>query len=72
MSLSLTLIIIGVAAAAFLWSHWAGRREVPGEPSLVPHRAIQFVCGLALVLLLAHVVTLLTGHPLTGRLMGGR
>lgn len=72
MSLTLTLVVLGIAAAVFAWSLWAVRREVPGTPSLVPHGAIQFVCGIALILMLAHLVTLVTGQPLAGRMMGGR
>jgi hypothetical protein len=72
MSLTVTLIILALATAIFAWSVWRVRREVPGEPSLIPHGAIQFLCAIALILMAAHLVSLLTGQPLTGRMLGGR
>ena len=72
MTLTVTLLVLSAAAAVFAWSAWRVRREVPGEPSLVPHGAIQFLCAIALILMAAHLVSLLTGQPLTGRMMGGR
>lgn len=67
MTLTVTLLVLAAAAAVFAWSAWRVRREVPGEPSLVPHGAIQFLCAIALILMAAHLVSLLTG-----RMMGGR
>jgi len=72
MTLTVTLGVLAAAVALFAWSVWRGRHEVPGEPSLVPHGALQFLCGIAAILMAAHLVTLLTGQPLTGSLIGGR
>ncbi len=72
MTLTITLLVVAAAAAVFAWSVWRVRREVPGEPSLIPHGAIQFLCAIALILMAAHLVSLLSGQPLTGRMMGGR
>lgn len=71
MTLTVTLLVLAAAAAVFAWSAWRVRREVPGEPSLVPHGAIQFLCAIAMILMAAHLVSLMTGQPLTGRMMGG-
>ena len=72
MTLTVTLLILAGTAAVFAWSVWRVRREVPGDPSLIPHGAIQVLCGIAVILMAAHLVSLLTGQPLTGRMMGGR
>lgn len=69
MSLTVTLILMAVAAAALGLATWAARREyVPGRPPLVPYGLIQFVALLAFLLLAGHVVTLVTGTPFVGRL----
>ncbi len=39
----------------------------PGNAPLIPYGGIQFVALVAMILMLAHLVTLLTGRPFTGR-----
>lgn len=69
MSLTVTLVILAVAALVFGWATYRARRPYePGSPPYVPYLAIQFVAVLAIILMLGHLVSLLTGKPFTGRL----
>jgi hypothetical protein len=50
------------------WSWWLGRRPyVPGRAPLIPYGVIQFVGIVVVFLMVAHLITLLTGKPFTGR-----
>jgi hypothetical protein len=69
MSLGVTLGVLAAAAVLLAAASLGARRpREPGELPLVPYGAIQFLAMVAIVLMLAHLVTLLTGHPLVGRL----
>ena len=71
MSLAVTLVILAVAAVVFGFANWQSRRpRKPGEVSLVPWVGVQFLAAVAILLMLAHLVTLLTGHPFAGRNSG--
>ena len=68
MSLTATLIVLVLAGALFGWANWDSRRErPPGQPSLIPHTVLQMLALIAIVLMAAHVVSLLSGTPLVGR-----
>jgi uncharacterized membrane protein len=68
MSLALTLAVLFAALVVAALANWRERRprEV-GRPPLVSYTAIQVVAVLVILLMLAHVVSLLTGQPLRGR-----
>jgi hypothetical protein len=70
MSLTVTvLLLIGALAAAGL-ANWRERRpRDPGDVPLISYAAIQMVALVIALLMAAHLVSLLTGHPLAGRLM---
>lgn len=69
MSLTVTLAGLGVFGAVFAAANLLSRRPLePGKVRLIPYEGIQFVALVAVVLLLAHLVGLLTGQPLVGRL----
>lgn len=70
MSLTLTvLLLVGALAAAGL-ANWRERRpRDPGDVPLISHAAIQMIAMVVALLMAAHLVSLLTGHPLVGRLM---
>jgi hypothetical protein len=71
MSLPVTLAIMAVAGVGLALSSWQARRPTdPGRPRLVPMGAIQFLSILVIVLMAAHLVSLLTGHTLTSRYFG--
>lgn len=69
MGLGATLTILGVALAIAGLANWRERRPRPGHPSLVPYTAIQIVAIVVVVLMGAHVVSLLTGQQLTSRFL---
>ena len=68
MSLELTVAILLGALVTTALANWRERlpREL-GRPPLVPAAAIQAVAVVVAILMLAHLVSLLTGHPLKGR-----
>lgn len=69
MSLALTLAILLAALAIAGLANWRERRPRPlGRPPMVPYIAIQAIAILVIILMLAHLVSLLTGTPLKGRL----
>jgi hypothetical protein len=59
-----TLAALTAFGALFGFAAWRGRRpHEPGRLPLVPLGAVQFVALVGAVLMLAHLVTLLTGTP---------
>ncbi len=63
-----TLIVLGVAAAAFLWSRQVSIRPPdPHRPRLLNHGVVQLFALIVAILMLVHVATLVAGHPVTGR-----
>jgi len=71
MSLAWTLALLaaGLALAALCLWHQRRPREL-GEVSWFPSTLLLGVALVAIILALAHLVTLTTGHPLVGRGMG--
>lgn len=68
MDLYPTLIVLALAAAAFAAANWHQRRErMPGDVTLIPHTMIQILAVVICLVMLAHLVTLATGHPFKGR-----
>ena len=68
MSLELTLAVLLAALIAAALANWRERRPRDlGRPPLVPYTAIQVIAVVAAILMLAHLVSLLTGQPLRGR-----
>jgi uncharacterized membrane protein AbrB (regulator of aidB expression) len=69
MSLTATLIMLALAAALFGWTIWAEcrpRDPLNLNPPLIPRGFLQFAALLAIILMLAHLITLATGKPFTG------
>lgn len=68
MDLPVTITILILAGMAAGWANWRSRKPyVPGNPPLIPYGAVQFVGILVIMLMVAHLLTLLTGKPFTGR-----
>jgi hypothetical protein len=68
MSLALTVAILLAALLVAGLANWRERRPHDlGRPPLVPYTAIQALAVLVIIVMLAHLVSLLTGHPLQGR-----
>lgn len=69
MTINLTLTILGIAIAITVFANVMERRPwEPGRIRWVPWHAIQFMGILAIILMCAHLITLLTGQPFVGRL----
>jgi hypothetical protein len=67
--LDLTLAILIAAVVAAAVANLLERRPRGiGDPPLVPYTAIQMVAVVVAILMLAHLVSLLSGQPLVGRL----
>lgn len=70
LSLTATLSILGASAFVIAIAQVRERRKyVPGRPSLIPWIPLQFVAILVAILMIAHLVTFVTGQPLEGRLV---
>jgi len=69
MTLTVTLIALAITLSMTGYAAWRARRPyVPGKPSLIPNGALLFLGILASIILGAHLISLLTGQPFTGRL----
>lgn len=72
MGLVSTLVAMAVAAAVFALALFLHRRPRElGEVTLLPYGGIQFVALVVMVLMAAHLISLLSGAPLIGRFSGG-
>ena len=68
MGLGVTIAILLVALIATVLANILSRRPLElGKVRLTPHLAIQFVGILLVLLMAAHLITLLTGKPFAGR-----
>ncbi|EKV32215.1 hypothetical protein C882_3279 [Caenispirillum salinarum AK4] len=68
MDLPTTATAFGAAAALFGLSVWLDRRPyVPGKPWRFPARLVMALSLLVMLVLGAHIVSLVTGKPFTGR-----
>ncbi len=66
LSVTVTLMVLGVALAA--WANWRERKgHTPGQVPLVPYAVWQFIGIIIFILMAAHLITLLSGKPFTGR-----
>ena len=73
MGLSTTLFLLAAAAAVFVVALYQHRRQRElGHVSLLPYGGIQFAALVLAVLMVAHLISLLSGTPLIGRFSGGR
>jgi hypothetical protein len=70
MGLAATVVVLVLAVALAAFANWQERRSRPvGNPLLVSYTAIQMVAIVVALLMAAHLVSLLTGHPLTSRFL---
>ena len=68
MDLAITLAVLAVAAAVLVAAMIISHRPVePGEVRMLPYGGIQFAAIVAMIVTLAHLVSLLTGQPFTSR-----
>lgn len=68
MDMRLTLAWLAAAVLVAAFANWRARRPHElGQLPLVPWNGVQFLALLAIIMLLAHVVSLATGTPLLPR-----
>lgn len=68
LSLTATLIILGICIAVLVAGQIRERRRYePGRVGLIPWVPLLFIALLGVMLMLAHVISLLTGEPFVGR-----
>ena len=66
--MAVTLAALAAAIALFLYATYKARQpKEDGKLRWIPYGGVQFVAILVIVVALAHMVTLLTGHPFVGR-----
>jgi hypothetical protein len=67
LGLTMTLTIVMLTMAMFAFAVW--RAKQPAEPlkvRMINYHVVQIACLVVLLLMLAHLVTLLTGRSLQG------
>jgi hypothetical protein len=70
MGLTATAVVLVLAVAIAGFANWRERRrDTVGNPPLVSYTAIQMLALVIALLMAAHLVSLLTGHPLTSRFL---
>jgi len=70
MGIGTTVAVLLVALALAGFANWQERRPRPvGDPPLIPYMLVQIVAIVVLVLMAAHLVSLLTGQQLTSRFL---
>jgi hypothetical protein len=68
MSLELTLAIIAAFVVLLVFSAYMDHRPRElGKVEMIPYKGLMFLSILLIIVLLAHVVSLLTGAPVYGR-----
>ncbi|MHA1536509.1 MAG: hypothetical protein ACTSUD_03050 [Alphaproteobacteria bacterium] len=68
LSLTATLIILAACVAVLVAGQIRERRRYkPGRISLIPWVPLQFLAMLGVMLMLAHVISLVSGKPFIGR-----
>ena len=73
LNLPVTLTIIALIAMVFGFANWRARQPAqPLKVRMVNYHVVQMACIVVLLLMAAHLLTLWTGHPLTGQQPGGR
>jgi len=68
LSLPVTVTILVLTGAMFAFANWRARQ--PAEPlkvRMINYHVVQIVCVVVVLLMVAHLVTLLSGQPLSGK-----
>jgi hypothetical protein len=68
LSLPLTLTILVLTVAMFAFANWRARQPAqPLKVRMINYHVVQIFCLVVVLLMAAHLVTLLTGQPMSGR-----
>ena len=72
LSLPVTVTILVLTGAMFAFANWRARQPAqPLKVRMVNYHVVQMVCIIVVLLMAAHLITLLSGQPLTPRGGGG-
>jgi hypothetical protein len=72
LSLTATLTVLMLTMATFAFANWRGRQPAqPLKVRMVNYHVVQIVCVVVVLLMVAHLVTLLSGQPAAAP-VGGR
>jgi hypothetical protein len=72
LNLPVTLAIIAFIGVVFALANWRGRQPAqPLKVRMVNYHVVQMACIVLLLIMAAHLLTLWTGHPVTGQQPGG-
>jgi hypothetical protein len=72
LSLTATLVVVVLTFAVFGFANWRARQ--PAEPlkvRMINYHVVQMACIVVILLMAAHLVTIVTGRPVTGQQPGG-
>ncbi len=70
MSLAITLALLLLAVGVAGLANWRERRpQEIGNPPLVSYAAVQMIAVAVALVMAAHLVSLVTGHPLVSRFL---
>jgi hypothetical protein len=73
LSLTATLVVAVLSLGMFGFANWRARQPAqPLKVRMVNYHVVQMACIVILLLMIAHLVTLLAGAPLTGGQGGAR
>jgi len=72
LSLTATLVVAVLSLGMFGFANWRARQPAqPLKVRMINYHVVQMACIVILLLMVAHLVTLWTGAPMTGQ-GGGR
>ncbi len=72
LSLPVTLTVVVLCFGVFGFANWRARQ--PAEPlkvRMVNYHVVQMACIVVILLMVAHLITIFAGHPLTGQQQPG-
>ena len=68
LSLPVTLTILVLTGAMFAFANWRARQPAqPLKVRMINYHVVQIVCVVVVMLMAAHLMTLLSGQPTNGR-----
>jgi hypothetical protein len=68
LSLPVTLTILVLTGAMFAFANWRARQPAqPLKVRMINYHVVQIICVVVVLLMVAHLMTLFSGQPASGR-----